>query len=188
MKKIIGLTGEPRAGKSSFIKILTEIVKPLTIERISSGEILTAIADAVGLQKSRSNLQNLAIAIYDNLGKDVISYAVLAKMAKNYSDIIIFDGVRWESDVDMLRRFENSMIVYITADVRIRWQRARKAAEKADEAVVSLDQFEKEEQARTELLIRKIGERADFRITNNGTENDLRKQVLDFYKQKLKGH
>lgn len=98
--------------------------------------------------------------------------------------IIIADGVRWESDFEGLKSLENPstkcLMVYVTASPEKRFERLKARRQRAGEKDLAWEEFEKQDNAINESSIPELGAQADFHVNNNGTEEDLQKQVLDF--------
>jgi dephospho-CoA kinase len=88
-------------------------------------------------------------------------------------------------DFDFIKSFDNSYIIYVTADQELRWKRVTSRGEKSDDRQ-SLDDFKDfEANTETEKGIPAIGAQADFTIKNNGTMDDLLWQVDDAMKEIL---
>ncbi|GMQ95065.1 MAG: AAA family ATPase [Patescibacteria group bacterium] len=188
MKVVIGLVGQKRAGKGASIEFLKKMAAPARVGRIGFSDVLFETLSAWGIEPSRENLQRLVVVMDDTYGAGTLTRAVAQRVGKTDADIIVLDGVRWETDVRMLREFPNNFLVYITADPHVRFERTRQSAEKAGEAEVTFRQFMKEEEAPNELLIPKIGAEADFHIINNRTLDHLEDQVKTFYETLLTPH
>lgn len=182
-KMVIGVTGENGAGKGTFIKILDELLPDYTVERISSGDLLGDILDLFDIPRTRENLQKLPVALEGEYGKGIVSEGVGNRILSSRADIVVFDGIRWDSDVQLVN---HSPLVYVTADTKLRHERVVDRAEKAGESAVSFEEFKEQGKALTEVNIKRIGEEfADIRIDNNGTEFDLSAQVREFIKKQL---
>lgn len=177
---IIGLVGEKGSGKETFGNLLMEIAKSKKIKRIRFSDVLNYTLKLWDLDLTRENLQNLAIAMDGAYGAGTLSQAIAKQIKDSEADIVILDGIRWKSDVDLLRTFSGNILVYITADLDIRYYRLKLRQEKKDEAK-TYEQFMKEEQAQNELLIPQIGSKSDYKITNNGSLEELRQKVEEFY-------
>lgn len=178
---VIGLVGEKASGKGTFSNYLDDIIAPI---HIAFSDILFETLNRWGISTTRENLQNLSIAMDKAYGKGTLTNAV-KKRVDNCPKcaVVILDGIRWESDVEMLRNFPDNTLVYITANQKIRFERARARKAKKGEAQATFEQFVKEEQALTELLIPKIGAIADFKIENNGSLYDFKEAVLNVYEK-----
>jgi len=121
----------------------------------------------------------LALVLKEGYGPSVIIDSLIMDMEKNGSDIIIADGIRMHGDVDPFRRKygKNFFLVYVTADVRIRYERTKKRKQNEDEDKVTFQQFLEEEAKLTEISIHEIGKQADFTMNNNGLQEDLIRQT-----------
>lgn len=121
--------------------------------------------------------------------ESILANTVKRRALADSSLIVGLDGVRYPADEKMLRTLPpdvSSILVYTTAnaDIRYKWQKKRK--EKAGEEDLSREQFDREEKAHAELFIPQIGSRANWRIDNNGTEEDLTEKVEEFFKAKIR--
>ena len=184
-KIVIGLAGQKGAGKGAFTKILDELLPRYSVERISSGALLGEIVNLAGKPLTRDNLQKLTVALENAFGKGIVSGMVRREILKSNSDIVVFDGVRWPSDVQMLRKL-NASTVYITASPEVRYERTKTRGEKTGENTASFNEFLAQESAPTETAISSIGERdSDFRTQNDGTVDELREQVRTFVNEVL---
>ena len=180
MKTYIGLVGEKGSGKDTFAHMLTGFLAHKTVGHIKSSDLLAETLKLWGLPFTRSNLQEIAIVLDKGFGAGTVTQGVYEKMKNDPSDVIIFDGIRWNTDVEMLRMFENNILIYITAPIQMRYERTKLRNEKMDESMTSIEQFISEEKVSTELEIPRIGKSADVTIINDGTLEDLQAQVKEF--------
>lgn len=184
MKIIIGLVGEKGSGKETFGNFLKELLPKKFIDRIHFSDILIETLDLWDVSKTRGNLQILAQHM-EKFGPGILSRAIKKRVENSKAKIVIIDGIRWESDLKMLRSFPKNLLVYITADLKIRYQRTKIRHEKAFEDAASFEQFFEEEKAKNEILIPKIGKSADRKIINNGSLEEFKINVRDFVKNFL---
>ena len=180
MPIIIGVLGEKRSGKGAFAKLLRDIVKPITVARIGASEILSKTLEIWEIEKSRKNFQKLAVVMDKGFGKGTVTNAVWQRILADPSEIVIFDGVRWQSDLEKIRTFERNYIVYVTAGTEIRWRRSLELTEKTGENTATFEEFMNEEKMETEKYIPELGAKADFKIVNEGTLDDFRNEVRKF--------
>lgn len=178
-KLIIGLVGEKGSGKETFGNYLLD-KKSLSIERIRFSDLLKETLSLWDIPHTRENLQKIVVVMDNAFGKGTLSNAVLKRVYKLNANIIIIDGVRWLTDEEFIRKFPKNLMVYITANVKTRFERTKKRLEKVGEGK-SYAQFLREEKAKNELLIGKIGGRADVKIENNESLKEFKEKVEDFY-------
>lgn len=178
--QIIGLVGEKGSGKETFGNFLMEAAIGKKVLRIRFSDILNYTLKLWDIPQTRENLQKLAVVMDTGFGDGTLTHSIKSQIESTVADIIILDGVRWETDEILVRNFPKNFLVYITADPKIRFKRLKVRQEKLNEAK-TFEQFIKEEAAKNELLIPKIGGRADVKIENNGSFEQLKKEVEKFY-------
>lgn len=184
MKYLIGIVGENGAGKGAVSSIIKGIGgSKVTILKFS--DILFETLKLWDLPATRKNLQDLAIIMDAQYGKGTLTHAGSVYIKKQAADIIIIEGIRWTSDVAMIRSFKNSFIIYVTAKPKIRYERMKSRGEKVGEENKTFKQFLKEEKARTETEIKKIGKSADFKVKNNKGVDELKAQIKKIYKKMI---
>jgi len=183
MKALIALVGEKGGGKETFGNIVIELAQKenKTVTRCRFSDILNETLKLWNIETTRPKLQILSQAMDNAYGKGTLTKAVKSRFENNPADIVIADGVRWETDRQMIRSIFRNVLVYITADSKIRYQRCVSRG-RVEEGKKTLEDFMKEELAETEKYIPEIGARADFIIQNNGSEAELRKKVEEFYR------
>lgn len=173
MKLVIGLVGHIGSGKTAVSKHLQDRYGGRE-HRFS--QILMDILDRLYLPHERAHLQNLGKSLRAELGPDVIVNAFKRDLEKDPSDLLIVDGIRYENEVELLKGFGNSALIFVAAPPEIRYERAVKRGEKG-EADISYEQFLENEKAETEKRIGAIGEMADYTIDNSGTLDELLEKV-----------
>src|SRR3989344_2280533 len=172
---IIGLVGEKGSGKDTFAKYLQEI-SDKSVAHTRFSDLLKQTLNLWDLPVTRANLQKLA-QVLENFGTGTVAHGLEKQIQKSEADIIILDGIRWKPDIELLKKFPKYLLVYITADPKLRFERLKSRGEKDGEAAMSFEQFLEEEKAPNELLIPEIGSEADDKIQNNGPIEDFKKQV-----------
>ncbi len=176
-KLFIGVTGEIGSGKNSLSDLLSKYFQAEVF--VSSKFLIKALQvflDKIG----RKDLIWFVKKLTGKYGKDIISKTVFEAMRKSKNKVVIFNGVRLSSDYDTLKR-ENGILVYITADPKLRWERTVNREEKSDDGD-SYKKFMKMHQTETEKYIPELGAKADYKIENDGTPAELEKKVLELFK------
>jgi len=181
--QIIGLVGEKGSGKDTFAKYLQEISEK-SVAHIRFSDLLKQTLNLWDLPVTRANLQKLA-QILEEFGSGTVAHGLEKQIQSTEAEIIILDGIRWKPDVELLKKFPNHLLIYITADPKLRFERLKQRGEKDGEADMSYEQFLEEEKAPNELLIPEIGSEADYKIQNNTSLDVLKKSAQDFCEAKL---
>ncbi|MDD3487636.1 MAG: AAA family ATPase [Candidatus Moranbacteria bacterium] len=168
-KIIIGLVGESGSGKDTVADYLSE----------KYGAILMRFADPLRETLSlyvenfsREDLQWFSFALRNRFGNKVLSETLRKRIDTVHEGIVFINGMRVLEDYDFVKSFSNSYVLYVTLDQKSRWERIYDRGEKADDAV-SFEKFQEMERAEIEVSIPKIGAKADFRIENTGTREEL---------------
>ena len=181
-KTVIGLLGKPASGKGTIAQILQEELGAGRVTRCSSGQLLSEMADLLDLPKTRDNLQRLPVIIDQEFGRGTISRAMGKRLGAQETEVVIWDGVRWPTDQELIRTASKHLIIYVFAPQVVRYGRARARGEKPGETEMTLGRFLQEDSAPTEAQVENIGTYADLIIQNdeNCTLEDLRTIVRKF--------
>ncbi len=175
-KIILGLIGEKGAGKGTVSDYLAE---KYNAKHYGTSKILRRTLEDLHLPITRNNLIKLALVLKEGYGPSVIIDSLILDMEKDAANVIIADGIRMHGDVDPFRKKygANFFLVYVTADLKLGYERTKLRKEKIGEADATLEQFLEEEGKLTEISIHEIGRTAEFKLDNKGTADDLKKQV-----------
>lgn len=165
---IIGLTGENRSGKGEFANFMMESYPRGMITKRGATEFLNEKLARSEKVRSRENYNWAVQDMEKTEGPFSLAMKIHQSILEAPEPIIIFDAVRMFSDFHLLRHYPKQVLVYVTADAQIRWQRAVKAAEKAGEGDVKILDFLAIDQWYTNRNVPAIGKDAEFPILNNG--------------------
>lgn len=175
-KIVLGLIGEKGAGKGTVSDYLIEKYGAI---HYGTSKILRRTLEDIHVPITRDNLVKLALVLKEGYGPSIIIDSLIQDMEKNGSDIIIADGIRMHGDVEPFRKKfgKNFFLVYVTADLKLRYERTKARKQNAGEDEATLEQFLEEEGKLTEVSIHEIGRQADFKMNNNGTAEELTQQT-----------
>jgi len=179
---VIGITGEIGSGKDTFSAHLMKIAKGKKIKRIRFSDILKETLELWSIPLTRHNLQYLAVIMDKEYGKGTLTNALRQKIINARADIVIIEGVRWATDIPLIRSFERNLLIYITSDQKIRFKRVKKRSEKVGEKSLTINRFKLEDKAPTETHISKLGKKADVKFENNKSISDFKEKIETFYK------
>jgi dephospho-CoA kinase len=183
-KVVIGLIGEKGAGKGTVSDYLIEKYGAI---HYGTSKILRRTLEDLHVPITRDHLVKLALVLKEGYGPSIIIDALIQDMEKNGSDIIIADGIRMHGDVEPFRKKfgKNFFLVYVTADLKLRYERTKARKQNAGEDEATFEQFLEEEGKLTEVSIHEIGRQADFKMLNNATEQELISQTEEMLKKIL---
>lgn len=184
MKKIvIGLVGQIACGKG--------VVKKYLIEKNNASDyrfstILREAMTRLSIELSRENLQKFSTIIRQNFGEDILAKAIAKDAKDDNSPFIVIDGIRRMADIKYLKEMPEFRLISIEADKDIRLQRVIGRNENPGDDQKTMEEFEKDEIAEPEMQIPEVMSKADYKINNNGTWDELHKQINDIVKDIVK--
>jgi dephospho-CoA kinase len=169
-KLILGFVGEIASGKGTAVKYVEEKYKASSY-RFSTP--LRDILNRLHLEINRKNLQDISLILREHFGQNLFA-KIISEDAKNDNNkIVIVDGIRRPADIEHLKKLPEFKLVYITADEKTRYERLLARGENIDDKNKTFEEFKKDHEAETEILIPEIGKTSDYKIDNNGTTEKL---------------
>ena len=184
MKKkiVIGLVGETGSGKDTVAHYLKR--KYDTHDLRFSLPLKKTLKNFFE-NPTKSDQAWLYQAFKKRFGEDILHVGI-RRFIDLHNGIMCINGLRMPSDYDFVRSFKHNYVIYITADQKLRWQRAYCRGEKADDKQ-SLEDFQKfEATAETERAVPEIGAKADFVIKNETSMDHLLGEVDKIMEEILK--
>lgn len=174
MKIILGFVGLMASGKGCAAKYLEQQHGASTF-RFST--MLRDLLDRVYLEHSRDNLIKMSETIRGKFGEDTLA-RVMAKDAESAdNNIVVVEGIRRLADIAYLSKLPNFVLVEIFAEIETRLTRIQKRHENPDDATKTMEQFKADHARSTEMTIPEVAAMAKERIDNNGSEDDLHRQL-----------
>jgi len=173
-KFILGLTGEICAGKGTIVKYLTEK------QNAASYRFSTMLRDLLArlyLPVSRENMQNISTVIRQNFGEDIMAKVIAEDVKNDKNNIIIVDGVRRVPDIKYLREIPGFKLVRIMADSETRFKRLISRKENPGDENKTYEKFLADHKNEADAQVPIIMAQADLEINNNGSLDNLYKQV-----------
>lgn len=179
-KLILGIAGEMGSGKEAVSR---HLVNTYNADARNFSQILSDILSRLYLENTRENLAPLSLILRKAFGEDILAKAMYHDSVEDKADIVVIQGIRRVEDMSFLRQLPNFKFLYIEADMDVRYERVCKRREKANDGMMTFEQFEKSHQYETEQTIPDLKNYADFVLDNNGTYPQLYKQVDEIVKQ-----
>jgi dephospho-CoA kinase len=175
---IIGLVGEKLAGKDTVANYLVE---KHNATHFRFTHILDALLEELNLPISRKNEIDLGLGLRKIFGDHVLINSLEQRVKRSLASYRVVNGIRMD-ELDIVKSW-GAKTIYITAPVETRFERYKLRKEKADDAVMGFEQFKQQELGPTEAKIPELGAKADFKIENVGTLEELYKKVDEILKQ-----
>lgn len=189
MKLYFAIIGHTATGKeSSYIAAKEAFVGKLIVSIHHFSDPLNEILDLLGLEKSRSNQQNLSTDLRKRFGENILGDTLLKRAFHDNADIVFLDGVRRPKDIEMLKKLPNSFLGYIFAPPEEAYKRLVIRNDRPGDAEKTWEEFLAEQAAETESLIDDLRPMADFELDNSLYDPEfrlLRAQVVSVVNEKL---
>lgn len=179
-KIIIGLVGELGAGKGTVVKYLKEKYGAVSI-RFS--DMLRDVLQRLYLPVSRENLQQISTALREYFGADIMAKIVAEDVLDLNEKMIVVDGVRRFADIKYVKTNKNFILVAVSADEKIRFERYVRRNEKEGDDKINFNDFLKMQKREADAEIPVVIKTAKYKIDNSGSLDDLFKQVDKILKE-----
>ncbi|MCW1892468.1 MAG: AAA family ATPase [Candidatus Uhrbacteria bacterium] len=173
-KIVIGIIGMPASGKGTVADYLQ---KTHSTPKLRFSDALSTILERLHLEKTRDHQITLSEVLRETCGEDILSRAIQIGIQKSPSPVIVVDGVRREGDITTLKEVADFHLLGVDAAAETRYERAKKRAEKPEEANQSFEDFLKLDQRSTELTTRELMKQASMTFDNNGSFEHLYEQI-----------
>ena len=177
---IIGITGTNGAGKGTVVEVL---MQDFNFKHYSARSYLTEILKQQGKECTRTNMNILANGLRADNHPAILIQKLLEKAQKDGGRAII-ESIRTPGEATLLRKFKNFKLLAVDADKKIRYDRVVVRGSSTDK--VTFEQFvadEDKEMTSTDpnkQNISKCFEMSDHTLQNNGTFDELKKQIVDY--------
>ncbi|MCK4635937.1 MAG: hypothetical protein KAT32_03660 [Candidatus Moranbacteria bacterium] len=175
MKKkiVIGLVGETGSGKDTVADYLK---RKYDVHLLRFSLPLKKALKFFFESPKKSDQSWLYQVFKERFGEEILHLGI-KRFIEQHNGIMCINGLRMPKDFEFVKSLENSYVIYITADQKLRWQRAYCRGEKADDKQCFGDFQEFEANAETEKAVPEIGSQADFMIKNESTMDYLLTEV-----------
>lgn len=173
-KIIIAIAGEIASGKDTVAQYFMESFSAV---RTGYSDILKDILDRLSLPTTRPNYANLAEALRNNFGGDILSLGIMRRVEQSGAQAVILDGIRKKEEVAYFRKMPTFFLVFVDTTLENRYHRLKKRGEKADDFTKTFEEFVEDNKHGAENTIYELKDPADFVIDNNATKEDLERQM-----------
>jgi len=177
----LGLIGPIASGKGFAGKHLE---KKYSFKRIVMGDLIRAIARKKHVKPFRDNLRKFQKEYTKKYGRDYFINLAIKKAKESGKKRIAIDGIRYPEQAKVAKE-NGAVIILFTATPEIRFKREKERGRTG--APKTFQQFQKQEAKEWKMFhFKKTIEYADYVINNDGTEQELYKNVDSVMKKILK--
>lgn len=170
---LLGITGTIGAGKGTIVDYLVSVKG---FVHYSVRAFLLEMIREKGLPENRDSMFSLANELRAENGPSYVTDQLYFRAVKNGKNCVI-ESIRTPGEIDSLRSKGNFYLIAVDADPAIRYSRIVTRRSETDN--ISFETFTENEKRESESddpnmqNLSKCIEMADFRLTNNGSKDDL---------------
>lgn len=177
--KIIALIGMPGSGKDIVVQLLKE---QLDFDYIRMGDIIIEETKKRGLSISDQNVGSVANSLREEHGMNAIAKLCLDTILNSQQNTIIINGIRGIEEIKYFKNhLDDIMVLGIHSSPKIRYARLIKRNREDD--IQNEDEFHKRDERELKWGIAEAYILADEIICNQGTIDELKKEISDFLKK-----
>ena len=170
---IIGIAGMPSSGKDT----VAEIFEKKGYKHISLSQVLRDMAKKQGIEPTTENLTEFGNSTRLKYG---LGYLAKEALKEARGDTVI-TSIRQPGEVDVLRKRKDFYLIAIDATLENRWKRLSARRRLGDPATLdemkSIEKRQSKAGGSKDMQNDVVMEMADYYIDNNGTKEQLKKQV-----------
>ena len=174
MKIVLGLAGEIASGKGT---VGDYIEKTHNSSSYVFSKVLRDVLNRLYQDINRENMQKLSTVLRENFHSDILSEVIYNDVKRDENKVITIDGVRRLADIEYLKKIEGFKLVYIEVDIKKRHERIIKRDQNSDDQGKTFEEFKADNKREAEVQIKGLKDHADIVIDNDGSFEDLYKQV-----------
>ncbi len=134
------------------------------------------------LEFNRDNLIKLSESVRAAFGEDLLAKTMAKDVENASSNMIAIDNARRLADIKFLSQLPGFVLIEVTADIKVRYERVTKRLEKTSDTQ-TFEQFVAEHQRPTELSILDLAKHATEHVNNDKNPEQLYAQVDELVKK-----
>lgn len=173
---IIGVTGTNGAGKGTVVDYLVQ----KGFKHYSARELITEEIKKRGLSIDRNTMRLVGNDLREKNGADYIDRTFIADAEKNGFKDIVIESIRNVSSAQKLKE-RGATLLAVDADRKIRYGRAVLRGSETDkvdfDTWVAQEEAEWDNTATHDMNVPAVMKMADYTLHNDGTLEELHKQV-----------
>ena len=177
----IGITGMPGSGKTTASDVVREMGYPI----VSMGDVIRAETERRGLEPNPENVGRVMLMLREEEGAEAVARRVIPKALSLKSRLVLIEGIRSLHEVEEFRRrLPNFRLIAIHASPRTRFRRLYMRGRSDDPK--SWDIFMERDMRELSVGLGDAIAMADFMLVNEGTRDQLRRNMRRLVERLLK--
>jgi dephospho-CoA kinase len=178
--KIIAFTGMPASGKSEAV----QLAKDKGIPVIRMGDMVWEETKRQGKPLDDKNVGEIANSMREKHGMDIWAKRTVEKIRSlKQSPLLVIDGVRNVEEIEYFKKELGMDFLVIAIDAPDELRRKRAISRGRADDSKNLKDLEERDKREIRWGLQKVIANADIIISNNGSLEDFKKQVLTVFKK-----
>ncbi|MFA6587501.1 MAG: AAA family ATPase [Patescibacteria group bacterium] len=178
---IIGLTGLLGAGKGTATEYIAKKYGAVT-KKFSDPirDIIKRLYQPI----TREHMQSLGKYLRSEFNNNnIFAETLLNDVSQSDQKLIVLEGFRHKDEYQLFRKRDDFIFVAVEASLEKRFERVKLRPENVGDQNLTLEHFKLQHEFETEQAIPSLITLADFRLDNNGTPEELIKQIDELMKK-----
>lgn len=177
-KIVVGVTGLPGSGKSTFTRIAREMGFPVVV----MGDFVRMEAEKRGLEPTAENLGRLMVEIRREKGEDAIAKLTVEAVRGIDNPTVFIDGVRSLKEVEEFKKsFRDFRLIAVHAPEKVRFERLIRRLRSDD--VTTIEKFRERDLRELKIGVGDTIALADRIIENVGSKKEFKVKVKKFLEE-----
>ena len=172
LRKVLTICGLPGSGKTTAIEAIQDLG---TV--VSMGDVVRNEAKKRNVEPTGDNIGKIAKEIRRNEGSAIIARKCVDLIKNLNEEVIIVDGVRSLSEINIFRNFWKFPIIGIVVQEEDRFKRLFERNRIDDPK--NLDELKERDRREIQFGLEEVLKNADYTIKNNSTIEELKKNTKE---------
>ncbi|TFG29370.1 MAG: flagellar hook-basal body complex protein FliE [Promethearchaeota archaeon] len=181
MMKIIGFCGLPGSGKSTAMESIKDLGLVITM-----GDVIRNEAKKMGIESTANNLGKIAKELREKEGPGAVARKCIELIQTLEDETIFIDGVRSCKEISEFRKVWKFPLIAIELNTQERFTRLYERARSDDPKV--FEDLKQRDEREFSFGLKEVIEKADYKIINESTIQDLKKKTKKLVKEILKNY
>ena len=130
----------------------------------------------LGVENTRDNV--IKMVGLRKVFEDILINAINKKIKEDNSELEVITGIRFKNEFENIRKYPGSILIYIDAPIEKRYKWQLEDNQYSGDSTMSFDEFVEIEMTKeTEVHIAELGKKCEYKLLNNGSKEQLFRQI-----------